>query len=195
MNENNTDRKRAISTSLKGVIYLVIVMIGIFGITSLMKMAGLTNVDRDAAEIKAGKEQWEENKMIKEANGKLELVKDPSADPAISFLPLGMYLTVTDYENGILKLILDNQSGYQMEYRKVWTLDREKDGAYEELGVLFQKEEGINDPSDVKPVLILDLTKEALECDLNSLGRLEPGNYILHMEDIQAAFSLKEVEE
>ena len=70
--EEQQNRKRAIQTSLKGIVYLVLVMIGIFGITSLMKMTGFTSAELEK-ESKEQKAEWEESRRVKEENGKLAL--------------------------------------------------------------------------------------------------------------------------
>lgn len=194
--EEQQNRKKAIATSFKGVIYLVIVMLGIFGITSLVKMIGLSSGNFDA-ESKEEKAKWEESRQIREANGKLCLKKIADIDTGISSLPLRVYLHVLNYENGILQIQLDNQSGYTMEYREFWKIEYEKDGNWTELATLYnQTDEEKTELTyeDMKPVLLMDLTKVSMDCDLNKLGELKPGNYKILLDDLEAVFTLDEVE-
>lgn len=187
--EELQNRKTAIQTSLKGVIYLVLVMVGIFAITSLMKLTGLSMVDQDA-EVKAEKAEWEEAKRVKDANKKLQLKteEDENANEGIASLPLGMYLSVVKYEDGILTVLIDNQSGYKMEYHESWTIEYEENGTWQEFGAGSKE-------AEEKALLLLDLTKASIECDLNQIGELKAGNYRILVDDLQAEFVLEEIEE
>lgn len=193
MDENN--RKKAIQTSIKGVIYLVLVMIGIFGITSLVKMAGYTS-SVEENEAREANKQWEEQKKVKEANSRLLLTHEENSNGEIAALPLGMYLKILDFENGVLKLELDNQSGYKMEYTEIWKIEVENGADYQELGVIYgQAGKEAASEKELKSTILLDLTKVVLNCDLNSLGELKPGHYRIWMEDLESEFTLKEAEE
>lgn len=192
MDERKQNQKNSFIASAKGILFLVLVMIGIFCMTSLVKMTGLVKPETEE------KEKQEENALsIEKANADLVLKKDVETEEGIASLPLGMYLRVIDYEKGILTLEIDNQSGYHMGYREVFTVVKEEDEEWQVLGTIIGSE--LVDPEEtdldaIKEITLMDLEKTKASCDLNALGKLEPGNYQIMMEDIAAEFTLEKEE-
>lgn len=198
MDEKKINQRNSFLVSFRGVIYLVLVMIGIFALTSLVRMTGISSEIQEAGEQETRKEQ--EAFQVKKKNGTLKLVENEEGNAEISSLPLGMYLCVLGYENGILELEMDNQSGYRMEYKEIFTIEKKDSvsGEWAVLGTIYDA--ALTDPESfqmetVKGVLILDLTKARMKCDLNVLGELEEGQYRVIMDDITAEFALEEGEE
>lgn len=111
--------------------------------------------------------------------------QDDNTDYGISDLPLGMYLTVIDYKDGVLTLEIDNQSGYEMTYTEDFTLEIKKDGEWEVVplkeGALI-----VDSTSTIK-----DLEKNTVTYDLNDrYESLEKGTYRISQEDMSAEFTI-----
>lgn len=117
----------------------------------------------------------------------LQTEEDQNGD--ISFLPLGVYLKPVSYENGMLTMVIDNQSGDDYYYGKEYML---------------QKQYG-EEWFDVDPVeeygwpkislMVKDLETAYEVYDLTVFGELEAGTYKLVKNELEAEFTLMEAEE
>lgn len=104
-------------------------------------------------------------------------------DPAISNLPLGIYLFAEgfDPDTEVLTCIVSNQSGYEMEYGDEYWLEVMKNGEFVKLEPV--KEYGWNDIAHV----IKDLEEQTVSYDLSVYGPLTSGDYRLVKNDGMAA--------
>ena len=106
-------------------------------------------------------------------------------DAGISTPLLTVTYTVTDVTDGVLSLLIDNQSGYVFTYDKYITLEREENGEWSEVPFLEDAEwEDIAYELD-------DLKQTTVKYDLYFyFGELEDGTYRLTLSDISVEFSL-----
>ena len=109
--------------------------------------------------------------------------EDP--DAGISAPLLTVTCTVTDVTDGVLTLLIDNQSGYVFTYYNYITLEREENGEWAEVPFLEDAEwEDIAYELD-------DLKQATVKYDLYAcFGELEEGTYRLTLSDISVEFSL-----
>lgn len=115
----------------------------------------------------------------------LQLQTNAAADEGISTLPLEMYMTVTGYENGILTVVISNQSGYEMTYGEEYALQKQSEsGEWEDV-------EAVKDYAweDIAWVLADGEDAEA-SYDLAVFGTLTAGTYKLVKLDLEAEFTL-----
>lgn len=111
---------------------------------------------------------------------------ETNADAGISNLPLGMYMSVESVENGVVTLVVDNQSGYAMTYTEVFTLEVLNGEVWEEVPY----QEGVEAPENVYS--IADLEQATLSYDLTAMyGELPAGTYRLTQEDMQVTFEMQ----
>lgn len=116
----------------------------------------------------------------------LSLKVEDNENEGIAFLPLGVYLRPIAYENGQLKVEIDNQCGSDYYYGMDYAL---------------QKKDGEN-WIDVEPVveygwpkislMVKDTEKATEEYDLTVFGDLEAGSYKLVKNELEAEFTLEE---
>lgn len=102
----------------------------------------------------------------------------------MSLMPLGIFLTVTRVEDGVATLLLENQSGGDLEYAARTALDVEQGGTW--ISLPLRAEVAVED------VLyrLEDLQSASISCNLNDYGPLNPGHYRLHFDDLTAEFEL-----
>lgn len=123
-----------------------------------------------------------------QTTGELHLAEETKFDEVssqITTLPLEMYLTVTDYEDGILTVLISNQSGYEMQYTEAFELEAEINGVWERL-----TPKG-TDRNQTAVHTIADLEEAELMCDLTAYGTLDEGHYRLLLDDLMAEFDLE----
>lgn len=107
-------------------------------------------------------------------------------DSGISALPLEMYMTVLDVSDGVATVLIDNQSGYEMDYSEYYSLQMERDGQWY---ILPPKENmAFNDIAHILP----DLESVTVTCDLSPYGALQAGHYRLEKDGMYAEFWLDE---
>lgn len=100
------------------------------------------------------------------------------ANLGIANLPLEITMEATDYKKGVLSVIVDNQSGYDMSYSTGYRLYK-----IEKEEILLKQQEGEDEG-------INDLEKIKITIDLNNL-HLQSGQYKLVMGDLSCNFELK----
>ena len=115
----------------------------------------------------------------------VSLVQQNDDEQDLSTMPLGIYLNVMDYENGILQVKLINVSGYTMTYGNEYWLQKKTDTGY--INVEPQKEYAWDEVS----YEIEDMREVTLSYDLSVFGDLEAGEYRLCKTDLSADFELE----
>lgn len=123
-----------------------------------------------------------------QTTGELHLAKENKLDEVssqISAFPLEIYLSVTDYKDGTLTVLISNQSGDEMKHTEEFELEVEADGAWERLTP--QEKDNVQ----TEFYSIADLEEVEIECDLTSYGVLESGHYRLIMDDLITEFTLE----
>ncbi|MCC8181780.1 MAG: hypothetical protein LIO45_02185 [Clostridiales bacterium] len=102
----------------------------------------------------------------------------------ISTMPLEMTMTVQDITDGVVTVLIDNQSGYEMEYGEYFALEMEREG---EWYVLPPK-----DALDFIGIayILPDMEQAEATCDLTAYGELEAGHYRIVKDDMTAEFWL-----
>ncbi|MCD7760445.1 MAG: hypothetical protein LUH16_01510 [Clostridiales bacterium] len=107
-------------------------------------------------------------------------------ESGISTMPLEMTMTVVDLTDGVVTVLIDNQSGYEMEYGEHFALEMERDG---EWYVLPPKDAlAFIDIAYILP----DMEQAEETCDLTAYGELEAGHYRIVKDDMTAEFWLDE---
>lgn len=102
----------------------------------------------------------------------------------MSLMPLGIFLTVTKVEDGVATLLLENQSGAELEYAARTDLEREQAGTW--VPVPLVAEVAYEDVL----YCLEDMQSVSISCHLNHYGPLNPGHYRLHFDDLIAEFEL-----
>lgn len=133
--------------------------------------------------------QYGEKSVAKKENGcKVLKLKDSARTSGqIAFLPLGVYMSALDYEDGILSVLISNQSGYTMTYGGEYYLQK-KDG---DKWIDLPLPENFIFPEGAKSIKDLDDNIE--KYDLNIFGGLEAGQYKIKKMDFETTFVLTEM--
>ena len=189
---------------MKKKVYAALIAMACLGLAACQKNAGTAGQTEEtgtaaestaaqtagAAAEAAQQETAQSEAGQEEADGEgirvLTLKKTEEKKSEASTMPLGMYLTVTDYENGMLTAELANQSGYTMTYGEAYGLEKLVDGSWtvlEPVTEIFWQETATE---------IADLKTDTLLCDLSIFGDLTAGEYKLTKPDLEAAFTLEE---
>ncbi len=115
------------------------------------------------------------------------LAASSAADESgISTMPLEMTMTVLDVTDGVVTVLIDNQSGYEMEYGESFSLETEQDGEWYVL-----PPQGTLEFDDMAYILP-DMTQAEETCDLTAYGDLEAGHYRIVKDGMTAEFWLDE---
>lgn len=117
-------------------------------------------------------------------SGSLVLKDSARTGGGFTFLPLGMYMSVLDYDDGILTVGISNQSGYRMSYGGEYYLQKKNGDSWIDMplpeGYVFK--EGVKQ--------IDDLDENFEKYDLSVFGKLGPGEYRLRKMDLDVSFTL-----
>ncbi|MCD7945805.1 MAG: hypothetical protein LUF81_04280 [Clostridiales bacterium] len=107
-------------------------------------------------------------------------------ESGISTMPLEMTMTVVDLTDGVVTVLIDNQSGYEMEYGEYFSLEMEQDGEWYVL-----PPQGTLEFNSIAYIL-QDMEQAEETCDLTAYGDLEAGHYRIVKDDMTAEFWLDE---
>lgn len=107
-----------------------------------------------------------------------------SAD-GVSTLPLGIYMQVTDYQEGLLTVNIINQSGYEMTYGDEFFLQKQEDN-----GEWTTLEPDTETAAGDTVHTIKDLTTDTVQYDLTCYGTLSAGHYKFLKMDLEAEFDI-----
>ena len=115
--------------------------------------------------------------------GELTLVKHQKRVPSGE-----MGMNTVQYEDGILTVLITNRLGESSVYTDDYVLARKKDG---ETGYSSMVPISLQ-VSDAEPETyeIEDEKKGELACDLRIFGKVEPGSYMLILDNMQTTFEL-----
>ncbi|MCD8382691.1 MAG: hypothetical protein LUC30_07225 [Clostridiales bacterium] len=116
----------------------------------------------------------------------LFLTTSTADESGISTMPLEMTMTVQGIADGVVTVLIDNQSGYEMEYGESFSLEMERDGGWYVLPP--QETLEFNDLAYILP----DMEQATATCDLTAYGTLEAGHYRIVKDDMTAEFWLDE---
>ena len=117
--------------------------------------------------------------------GKVGGKEQTNEEAGIAEMPLRITMQVTDYSEGTLTALLINASGYDIEYGRDYSLEKQDDGEWVDL---------IPDPSIAwtEDLLTLkDLEQVELTYNLKPFGGLAPGTYKLHTYVADAEFTVE----
>lgn len=113
-------------------------------------------------------------------------VSDTADESGISTMPLEMIMTVLDVTDGVVTVLIDNQSGYEMSYGEYFSLETEQDGEWYVL-----PPQGTLEFDDIAYIL-QDMEQAEETCDLTAYGALPAGHYRIVKDDMTAEFWLDE---
>ena len=122
----------------------------------------------------------------RKADKKLVLVPAKEKNPGVSYLPLGMYMTVTDYDDQdmMITAVISNQSGFTMSYGEDYEVQRKGKKEWEDLE---PKEPLCYADTEYE---LEDLKEVTVHYDLSVYGKLTKGTYRLCKENMFAEFTL-----
>ena len=111
---------------------------------------------------------------------------DEKLDNSMSAAASGVYMTVTDYKDGIATVLVSNQSGASYDYPASYSSEKQKDdGSWEEL----ETQDIMFFPQVLYP--LEDDAEEEVSCDLTPYGELKRGQYRLVKGELTAEFTLQ----
>ncbi|MCC8129211.1 MAG: hypothetical protein LIO51_04640 [Clostridiales bacterium] len=119
-------------------------------------------------------------------NSRFLAASDTADESGISTMPLEMTMTVLDLTDGVVTVLIDNQSGYEMEYGESFSLETEQEGEWYVL-----PPQGTLEFNDIAYIL-QDMEQAEETCDLTAYGELEAGHYRIVKDDMAAEFWLDE---
>ena len=115
----------------------------------------------------------------------LELLESVS-DVHFAFVPMGVYMSALNYDDGILSVSISNQSGKPISYGGEYYLQKLSGDEWIDLRL----PEGYVFTEGVKRLGDLDESTESY--DISVFGKLGPGKYRLKKTGIDATFTLVE---
>ena len=101
-------------------------------------------------------------------------------------------MKAVSYENSILTVSITNKLGEDSVYSDQYILAKDKDG--NGYGHMNRIRQNVDDPEDAAEYEIENGETQELSCDLRVFGKVEPGRYMLILDNMQTVFDLVEEE-
>ena len=112
--------------------------------------------------------------------------KQVDIEYGISTMPMEVLMEVTDYTDGIITLVIDNQSGYVHTYGEDFSLEKLNDSGEWNKVQCIDKDYGWNDIAHE----LQDLETVEIKHDLSIFGTLTSGTYRIWKSDVCAEFEI-----
>lgn len=179
------DKKNSIRVSLRGILFLILIMVGIRVLIALASGAGWIQTEE--------KKEADSMEEIIEYNKQFKIEEKNAVNDGIASLPLMVYVDAVDYRDGILTVHVDNQSGFHAALKQIYRLELQEGEQWTELSPVAESGSAIGkkaDQNDVEMLELEDLESQELEIDLNQFGKLTEGSYKLSIDDWSTEFAL-----